>query len=105
MAFDCDLNFKNIDCRKRLNCIKSAEGSRGIDGGAVYLPCWRFKNPEIAKESSEKIYQLFLDYKEQDDFIGMDMACKFLQMGCTRSCCYANYKSGRKYDADGNVKE
>ena len=61
------------------------------------LPYWRFKTPDIARESSEKIYQMFLDYLEQDDFIGADMARKFLQMGYTRSRRYANHKSGRKY--------
>jgi hypothetical protein len=40
---------------------------------------------------------MFLDYKAQGDFVGMDMARKFLQMGYTRSRRYANHKSGRKY--------
>ncbi|HEY9893705.1 MAG TPA: DUF4385 family protein, partial [Candidatus Sericytochromatia bacterium] len=31
------------------------------------------------------------------DFVGADMARKFLQMGYTRSRRYANHKSGRKY--------
>ncbi|WP_205617936.1 DUF4385 family protein [Atopococcus tabaci] len=69
------------------------------------LPHWRFKPPEIAKESSEKIYQLYLEYKEAGDFVEMDMARKFLQMGYTRSRRYANYKGGRKYDEDGEIKE
>jgi hypothetical protein len=62
------------------------------------LPHWRFKDPETARESSEKIYQLFLNYKANNDFIGMDMARKFLQMGYTRSRRYANHKGGKKYD-------
>jgi hypothetical protein len=33
----------------------------------------------------------------QDDFVGADMARKFLQMGFTRARRYANYKGGRKY--------
>jgi hypothetical protein len=40
---------------------------------------------------------MFLAYKASDDFVGMDMARKFLQMGYTRSRRYANHKSGRKY--------
>lgn len=40
---------------------------------------------------------MFLEYKANDDFVGMDMARKFLQMGYTRSRRYANHKSGRKY--------
>jgi hypothetical protein len=48
---------------------------------------------------------MYLDYKEKDDFAGMDMARKFLQMGYTRSRRYANYKGGRKYDKNGEVNE
>jgi hypothetical protein len=61
---------------------------------------WRFKTPEIALQSSEKIYELFIDYLEKDDFIGADMARKFLQMGFTRARRYTNYKGGRKYDKE-----
>jgi hypothetical protein len=43
------------------------------------------------------IYLLFLHYGLQKDFVGMDMARKFLQMGYTRSRRYANHKSGKKY--------
>ena len=46
---------------------------------------------------------MFVEYKEQEDFVGMDMARKFLQMGFTRSRRYANHASGRKYDRDGQV--
>lgn len=62
------------------------------------LPHWRFKTPEIARESAEKIYSLFEAYLRQGDFVGADMSRKFLQMGYTRSRRYANHKSGRKYD-------
>lgn len=61
------------------------------------LPHWRFKDPEVARESSEKIYGMFLEYLRQHDFVGADMARKFLQMGYTRSRRYANHKSGKKY--------
>lgn len=62
------------------------------------LPLWRFKTPGIARTSSSAIYAKFLEYDEQDDFIGMDMARKFLQMGMTRAKRYANHAGGRKYD-------
>ena len=42
---------------------------------------WRFKTPQIAMESSAKILQMFYDYLEADDFVGADMAKKFLHMG------------------------
>jgi len=41
---------------------------------------------------------MFYEYKSKDDFVGMDMARKFLQMGFTRSRRYANHKGGKKYD-------
>ena len=47
---------------------------------------------------ARKIYELFLEYKKQKDFVGMDMARKFLQMGITRARRYANHPSGKKYD-------
>jgi hypothetical protein len=62
------------------------------------LPLWRFKTPSIARQSSSSIYKKFLHYNDQDDFIGMDMARKFLQMGMTRAKRYANHAGGRKYD-------
>jgi hypothetical protein len=62
------------------------------------LPLWRFKTPTIARQSSSAIYTKFLEYDAQNDFIGMDMARKFLQMGMTRAKRYANHAGGRKYD-------
>jgi hypothetical protein len=41
---------------------------------------------------------MFESYLEGDDFVGADMARKFLQMGYTRARRYANYRGGRKYD-------
>ena len=109
MAFDYDLDFKTINFREHPELYRVGRGEQGVLLVEPYkseiLPHWRFKTPEIAKESSEKIYQMYLDYKEKDDFVGMDMARKFIQMGYTRSRRYANHKSGRKYDKDGEVKE
>ena len=41
---------------------------------------------------------MFYSYMKDDDFVGADMARKFLQMGFTRSRRYANYKGGQKYN-------
>ncbi|MFB2936653.1 DUF4385 domain-containing protein [Aerosakkonemataceae cyanobacterium BLCC-F154] len=102
MAFDYNLDFKNLDFRSSPELYRVGKGEQGVLLVEPYkseiLPYWRFKTPEIAKESSEKIYQMFLEYLEQDDFVGADMARKFLQMGYTRSRRYANHKSGRKYE-------
>ncbi|MBD2501122.1 DUF4385 domain-containing protein [Anabaena azotica] len=106
MAFDYSLDFKNIDFRQHPELYLVGKGEQGVLLVEPYkseiLPYWRFKTPEIARESSQKIYEMFIDYLEQDDFIGADMARKFLQMGYTRSRRYANHKSGRKYQPDAN---
>ncbi|MBN3872047.1 MAG: DUF4385 domain-containing protein [Nostoc sp.] len=113
MAFDYSLDFKNIDFRQHPELYRVGKGEQGVLLVEPYksevLPYWRFKTPEIAKESSEKIYEMFLEYLEKDDFVGADMARKFIQMGYTRSRRYANHKSGRKYkqnsETSGSKKE
>lgn len=99
--FDYSLDFKNINFREHPELYRVGKGEQGVLLVEPYkseiLQHWRFKTPEIAQESSEKIYQMFLKYLEQDDFVGADMARKFLQMGYTRSRRYANHKSGKKY--------
>ena len=64
---------------------------------------WRFKTPTIAKNSAEKIYIMYADFRAIKDFIGMDMCRKFLEMGFTRARRYANHKDGKKYGEDGKV--
>lgn len=101
LAFDYSLDFKKINFRSSPEFYRVGRGEQGVLLVEPYkseiLPHWRFKTPEIARKSSEKIYSIFLDYLEQDDFVGADMARKFLQMGYTRSRRYANHKSGKKY--------
>lgn len=64
---------------------------------SALLPLWRFRTPGLARKSSSDLWTAFLDYENEDDFVGMDMARKFLQMGMTRARRYANHKGGRKY--------
>ena len=64
---------------------------------AVLLPLWRFRTPSTARTSAAAIYAQFLAYDADDDFVGMDMCRKYLQMGMTRAKRYANYSGGRKY--------
>lgn len=68
------------------------------------LPHWRYKNAEVAARSAEEIYALFEEYRRNNDFVGMDMARKFIQMGYTRARRYANHKGGKKYDEKRQVK-
>ena len=64
---------------------------------SALLPLWRFKTVPIAYESSSALWSRFLAYEAADDFVGMDMTRKFIQMGMTRAKRYANHKGGRKY--------
>src|SRR5215207_9649451 len=102
MTFDYSLDFKNIDFRKHPELYRIGKGEQGVLLVEPYkseiLPHWRFKTPAIARRSASKVYKMFLEYKVNGDFVGMDMTRKFLQMGYTRSRRYANHKSGRKYD-------
>jgi hypothetical protein len=104
MKFDYELDFANINFREHPELYQIGKGEQGVLMVEPYkseiLPHWRFKTPEIAQKSADKIYELFLDYRAREDFVGMDMARKFLQMGYTRSRRYANHKSGRKYAPD-----
>ncbi len=78
------------------------KGEQGVLMAEPYkselLPHWKFATPDKAEASAIKILNMFYEYKKQKDFVGMDMARKFLQMGFTRSRRYANHKGGKKYD-------
>ena len=101
MPFDYDLDFAKIDFRQHPELYRVGRGEQGVLMVQPYkseiLPFWRFKTVAEAQESAEKIYSLFTAYKQAEDFVGMDMARKFLQMGYTRARRYANHPSGRKY--------
>jgi hypothetical protein len=101
--------YRGVDFRRHPERYRIGRGEQGVLIAEPYkgeiLPHWRFATPEKAKESSEKIYEMFLAYKEREDFVGMDMARKFLQMGFTRSRRYANHASGKKYDGEGEVRD
>lgn len=105
MPFDYSLDFTTLDFRKHPELYRIGRGEQGVLLVEPYkselLPYWRFKTPEIARKSAAQLYKLFVRYKRQNDFVGMDMARKFLQMGYTRSRRYANHRSGRKYEVDG----
>ena len=108
--FDYGLDYKNIDFKVEGN-RKLYRIGRGEQGVLLVRPytndiCahWRFVNESVARKSADKIYSMFIDYKDKQDFIGMDMARKFLEMGFTRSRRYANHPSGKKYAEDGSVR-
>jgi hypothetical protein len=101
MPFDYTLDFAHTDFRAHPELYRIGKGEQGVlmvqPYKAEILPHWRFKTVVEAQASAEQIYALFLEYKQAEDFVGMDMARKFLQMGYTRARRYANHPSGRKY--------
>ena len=108
--FNYDLDYKSLDFtnEETRELYRIGRGEQGVLLVRPYTDdiCahWRFKTPEIALESAHTIFDMYLDYLEEKDFIGMDMCRKFLEMGFTRARRYANHNSGRKYDSEGNVR-
>ncbi len=100
-AFNYSLDFDTTDFRKHPELYRIGVGEQGVllvqPYKAEILPHWKFKTEAIARESAIKIYELFEQYLQAHDFVGADMARKYLQMGFTRARRYANHKSGRKY--------
>ena len=107
--FDYKLDYKKIDFHKPKNreLYRIGRGEQGVLLVRPYtdIICkhWRFKTPDTARRSANKIYKMFESYKRKGDFIGMDMCRKFLEMGFTRARRYANHRDGRKYDKNGYV--
>ena len=101
--FDYDLNYKelNFTDEETRQLYRIGRGEQGVLLVRPYTNdiCahWRFKTPDEAVKSANKILDMFLDYWLEEDFIGMDMCRKFLEMGFTRARRYANHNSGRKY--------
>lgn len=100
-SFDYSLNYEQLNLREHPELYRTGRGEQGVLLVEPYkseiLPFWRFKTLDVAKKSAKAIFKLFQRYKKENDFVGMDMARKFLQMGYTRSRRYANHKSGKKY--------
>lgn len=105
MGFDYTLDLNSVDFKQHPELYRIGKGEQGVlfvqPCRSEILPHWRLKTPQVAYSSANKIYEMFLDYKAKEDFVGMEMARKLLQMGYTRSRRYANHKSGRKY-AEGS---
>lgn len=95
----------DVDYRRNPEAYRVGRGETGVLTVEPYkselLPLWRFKTADAARTSSEAIYAKFISYRDEGDFVGMDMARKFLQMGYTRSRRYARLRSGRKFDVTG----
>ena len=110
IEFDYKLDYKKLyfTDKETRKLYRIGRGEQGVLLVRPYTDqiCkyWRFKTPEIAKTSAKKIYTMYADYRAKNDFVGMDMCRKFLEMGFTRARRYANHRDGNKYDSKGKVK-
>ena len=107
IEFDYKLDYKNTLFRPNDKRYRIGRGEQGVLLVRPYTDVicrhWRFKTLKEAIVSSQKIFDMYLDYRIQKDFIGMDMCRKFLEMGFTRARRYANHKDGKKYGKDGKI--
>ena len=106
--FDYTIDYKNTLFTPNDQRYRIGRGEQGVllirpytDDICKY---WRFKTVQEARISSSRIYEIYTEYRSKEDFVGMDMCRKFLEMGFTRARRYANHADGKKYDAEGNVK-
>ena len=101
MPFDYTLDFHTVDFRQHPELYRVGLGEQGVllvqPYKAEILPYWRFRDAVAATESSTTIYGQFEAYLKAHDFVGADMARKFIQMGFTRARRYANHRGGKKY--------
>ncbi|AGB36116.1 DUF4385 domain-containing protein [Natronococcus occultus] len=99
----------DVDFRDHPDAYEIGRGEEGVFKVEPYkselLPLWSYADEESAEDAAEAIYERYEEYREDDDFPGMDMARKYLQMGYTRAMRYAKYPGGTKYDDDGTERE
>ena len=103
-------NYKwksDINYRENPHIYEIGRGQQGVLTCEPYKselhPLWRFKTPHHAQESCEKILYKFYIYIKDDDFVGADMAKKYLHMGFTRARRYYNHSSGKKWTKEESI--
>ncbi len=98
-----------IDYRAHPERYRVGKGEQGVLICEPYkseiVKYWKFKTESDAVKSSKKILAIFRRHLKKNDFVGADLARKFLQMGFTRSRRYANYRGGIKYDKTQDYKQ
>ncbi len=103
-----DLDVTTTDFRAHPELYRIGRGEQGVLMVEPYkselLPLWAFRTPEVAQAAAAALMTRFITYRDHGDFVGMDMARKYLQMGFTRARRYTNHRGGRKYDADGSAR-
>lgn len=98
-----------VDFREEPERYRVGRGEQGVFKVEPYkselLPAWGFADPETAEAAVDELLDRFEGYRDADDFVGMDLARKYVRMGYTRAMRYARYPGGRKYDDDGEERE
>ena len=104
MAGEYEINF-----RVRPEAYRYRAGEQGVFKVQPYkdelLPDWQFKDEAAAEASVAALSEACESYRVREEFVGMDMVRKYLQMGFTRAMRYAKYPGGQKYDADGRERD
>lgn len=103
MAAEYDFDF-----RDRPEGYRYHSGEQGVFKVQPYkdelLPHWGYKDESTAEAAVSALREKYDAYRKEEDFVGMDMVRKYLQMGFTRAMRYAKYPGGQKYDAEGNER-
>jgi hypothetical protein len=98
----------DVDFRVHPEAYRVQPNEKGVFKVQPYkeelLPHWGFADEETAEAAVEALWERYEAYRDADDFVGMDMARKYLRMGFTRAMRYAKYPGGQKYDEDGTER-
>jgi len=93
-------SYDGVNLREHPEAYEIGRGEQGVFHAEPYkselLPLWSVENVEAARGSSRAIHEKFLGYRGEGDFVGMDVARKYLQMGWTRARRYAKHEGGNK---------
>jgi hypothetical protein len=98
----------DVDLRERPSAYETGRGEQGVFNCEPYkselLPLWSVTSLAEAEAGAEAIHRQFREYRDADEFPGVDLARKYLQMGWTRAMRYAKYPGGQKYE-DGEGRD
>jgi hypothetical protein len=99
----------DLDFRAHPGRYRPTDDERGVFKIEPYkselLGLWGIADLEAAEDGATAIEQRYREYRDREEFVGMDLARKYLRMGWTRALRYAKYPGGQKYDDDGTERE
>ena len=85
LEFCYELDYKSLDFTdpETHELYRIGRGEQGVLLSTAYrrhLCSLAVPNSDVAVKSANKIYAMYLDYRDAKDFVGMDMCRKFLEM-------------------------